>query len=76
MPEAKKNKDRYAFKMKKGLDEGIVREISAQKGEPQWVLDIRLNALKVYEKLSLPTWGPDLSELDMGRCATRDKGHF
>ena len=70
MPEAQKNKDRYAFKMKKGLDEDIVREISAQKGEPQWVLDIRLNALKVYEKLSLPTWGPDLSELDMDNIST------
>lgn len=65
-----KNSDKYAFKMQKGLNEDIVREISKQKGEPSWMLDIRLKALDAYFKLSLPTWGPDLSELNMDEIAT------
>ncbi len=65
-----KNADNFDFKMKKGLSEDIVREISKKKGEPKWVLDIRLKALQVYDKLALPTWGPDLSELNMDEIST------
>jgi Fe-S cluster assembly protein SufB len=65
-----KNADNFDFKSKKGLSEDIVKEISQKKNEPQWVLDIRLKALKVYEKLDLPTWGPNLSELNMDEIAT------
>ena len=54
-----KNKDDYDFKMKKGLNKEIVEEISRQKNEPDWMLEIRLKALETYEKLELPTWGPD-----------------
>ena len=65
-----RNADNYAFKMEKGLSEDIVRDISKQKNEPKWVLDIRLKALETYNKLSLPTWGPDLSELNMDEIST------
>ncbi len=65
-----KNKDEYAFKIEKGLNEDIVKEISKQKNEPSWMLEIRLKALQIYNKLSLPVWGPDLSELDMNNIAT------
>ncbi len=65
-----KNPDDYDFKAKKGLSREIVEEISKQKNEPKWVLDIRLKALETYDKLSLPTWGPDLSELDMDNIST------
>lgn len=65
-----KNADNYEFKIKKGLNREIVEEISRQKNEPQWVLDIRLKALEAYNKLSMPTWGPDLSELNMDEIAT------
>lgn len=65
-----KNADNYDFKMEKGLSEKIVRDISKQKKEPKWVLDIRLKALEVYNKLDLPTWGPDLSELKMDEIST------
>lgn len=47
-----------------GLSADVVREISAQKNEPDWMLDIRLNALEYFLKASMPAWGPDLSELD------------
>ena len=65
-----KNKDDYEFKIKKGLSREIVEEISKRKNEPDWMLEIRLKALEMYEKLELPTWGPDLSELKMDEIAT------
>lgn len=60
-----KKEDNYEYKMNKGLNEEVVREISKLKNEEEWMLDIRLKALKVYNELSLPSWGPDLSELNM-----------
>lgn len=65
-----KNPDKYEYKMAKGLSRDIVEEISKKKNEPKWMLDIRLKALDEYEKLSLPTWGPDLSELNMDEIST------
>ena len=65
-----KNKDDYEFKMKKGLNREIVEEISAKKNDPDWMREIRLKALETYEKLELPTWGPDLFELKMDEIAT------
>ena len=65
-----KNPDDYSFKMASGLSREIVEDISKRKNEPQWMLDIRLKALDAYNKLSLPTWGPDLSELDMNNIST------
>jgi Fe-S cluster assembly protein SufB len=47
-----------------GLNESIVREISARKNEPSWMLERRLEGLKHFQKMSLPSWGPDLSALD------------
>src|SRR5580698_1045564 len=40
--------DQYVFKSRKGLDEAIVRQISAMKNEPAWMLDFRLEALKIF----------------------------
>ena len=65
-----KNKDEYDFKIQKGLTKEIIEEISKQKNEPDWMLSIRLKALETYNKLELPTWGPDLSELNMDEIAT------
>lgn len=65
-----KNKDEYEFKIQKGLNKEIVEEISKMKNEPNWMLEIRLKALETYNKLELPTWGPDLSELNMRNIAT------
>ena len=64
-----KNKDEYSFKTI-GLTEDVIREISEKKAEPKWMLDLRLQALKKFDELKMPTWGPDLSELDMSKIAT------
>ena len=53
------------FKTRVGLDEDVVREISAHKGEPQWMLDFRLKALKTFlNEAAARRWGGDLSQID------------
>lgn len=52
------------YRAKNGLSEAVVREISAIKHEPQWMLDIRLRSLALFNKKPLPTWGADLSRID------------
>ncbi len=64
--------DQPVFKAVPGLSEDIVRQISAHKEEPQWMLDFRLKALRVYEAKPMPTWGGDLSTLE----ATLDDIYF
>ncbi|WDT65372.1 Fe-S cluster assembly protein SufB [Companilactobacillus crustorum] len=49
----------------RGLTEETVRQISAEKNEPQWMLDYRLKSYKLYKKLPMPNFGPDLSKLDL-----------
>ena len=46
---------------KRGLNEDVVRDISAKKSEPQWMLDLRLKGLALFEKKPMPNWGSDLS---------------
>ena len=41
----------------KGLNEDIIRLISAKKGEPQWLLDFRLDAFRRWQKMTPPCWG-------------------
>ena len=65
-----KNEDNYDFKIQKGITRDIIEEISKQKNEPEWMKEIRLKALETYNNLQLPTWGPDISELNMEEIAT------
>jgi Fe-S cluster assembly protein SufB len=57
--------DTYVFKSRRGLDKELVEKISDMKGEPQWMLDFRLKALDHFQKRPIPTWGGDLSKLDL-----------
>lgn len=56
--------EHYSYRSEKGISEAIIRDISKMKKEPKWMLDIRLKALEEFEKMPLPSWGPDLSSLD------------
>jgi Fe-S cluster assembly protein SufB len=55
----------FVFKSRKGLDEEVVRQISAMKGEPEWMLAFRLRALKHFQSRPIPSWGADLDDLDL-----------
>ena len=59
-----------SIKKEIGISEEVVKRISKEKGEPKWMLDIRLKALKLYNELDNPTWGPNLDELDLSKIAT------
>ncbi len=48
----------------RGLSEAVVRNISALKSEPEWMLDLRLKGLKLFGRKPMPTWGSDLSGID------------
>lgn len=57
--------ENYVFKSRKGLDREVVQQISYMKGEPQWMLDFRLKALEHFMQRPIPTWGGDLSKLNL-----------
>lgn len=59
-----KDDDVSVFKTKKGLSEDVIKEISRQKNEPEWMLEYRLKAYHKFLELSNPEYGPDLSEID------------
>ena len=48
----------------KGLNEEVVRKISAYKNEPEWMTEFRVRAFHTFEKMEMQTWGPDLSDID------------
>ncbi len=56
--------EQSVFRARKGLDREIVEQISAMKGEPDWMLDIRLRALELFLQKPMPKWGGSLDSLD------------
>lgn len=48
----------------KGISEQVVRDMSAAKGEPEWMLEFRLKSLETFNKMPMQEWGPDLSGID------------
>ena len=56
--------ENYAFKSRKGLDHDIVEQISVMKGEPEWMRQLRHEALDIFLSKPIPTWGADLSAID------------
>ena len=59
-----KDEDVSTFKTAKGLNEEIVTQISKMKGEPDWMLEFRLKALRAFKAMPLPNYGPNLKDLD------------
>ncbi len=69
---SRKNYDNYnpenlAFKSKPGITEELVRKISKDKNEPEWMLEKRLLGLKIFNEKQTPKWGPSLEELDLSK---------
>ncbi|MBO6047093.1 MAG: Fe-S cluster assembly protein SufB [Erysipelotrichaceae bacterium] len=58
------DEDVSVFTTGKGLNEAVVREISRVKGEPEWMLNYRLESLRKFNEMPMPTWGVDLSQMD------------
>lgn len=59
-----KDKDVSILNTGVGLSEDIVRQISALKNEPEWMLEFRLKAYRTFINAAFPSFGPDLTNLD------------
>jgi Fe-S cluster assembly protein SufB len=59
------SEENYIFKSERGLSRAVVENISRMKDEPQWMLDFRLKAYEHFRSRPMPTWGADLSGLDL-----------
>jgi Fe-S cluster assembly protein SufB len=57
--------DVSVFRTRRGLDRGVVEEISHMKEEPEWMLEFRLKALDHFLARPMPTWGGDLTGLHL-----------
>jgi len=57
--------DVSVFKTRKGLNREVVEQISAMKGEPEWMLEYRLKAFEHFLERPMPTWGGDIGSLDL-----------
>jgi len=64
------NPEDLKFRAEIGLSEQVVRQISKDKNEPEWMLNKRLKGLEIFNKKPMPVWGPDLSDLNF------DEIHF
>jgi Fe-S cluster assembly protein SufB len=49
---------------RRGLSEAVVRNISALKNEPEWMLELRLKGLRLFDRKPMPNWGADLTGID------------
>src|SRR5574344_924816 len=58
------------IRLESGLTEDIVKKISEEKQDPEWMRDFRLKCLDIYNTLREPEWGPSIEGLDMKNIAT------
>ncbi|WP_067971366.1 Fe-S cluster assembly protein SufB [Nocardiopsis trehalosi] len=56
--------DEAGASARRGINEEVVRDISAKKSEPEWMTALRLKSLKLFGKKPMPAWGADLSGID------------
>ena len=64
------NEEKLVFKSGLGVSKALVRQISADKEEPEWMLKKRLEAHELFENMDMPNFGPNLSDLNF------DEIHF
>ena len=65
LDDADEGTNEYTHKL--GINEEVVRLISKSKNEPEWMLNIRLKALKLFLETPTPQWGPTLKNLDFNK---------
>ena len=64
-PSAIEEDDQGQLVARKGISREVVEEMSRIKGEPEWMRAKRLKSLEIFERKPIPTWGVDLSGLDL-----------
>ncbi len=58
------------YRVKEGLDPAIVEQISKEKNDTEWMHDLRMHALEVYNRKEIPQWGPPIDGLNMDEIVT------
>ena len=64
---------------RKGLSREVIEELSKIKGEPGWMRDKRLKSFEIFERKPIPTWGVDLSDLNLDELvlySPPEAGHY
>lgn len=59
-----KTTSKAVYKSPKGLSEQVVRDLSKRKNEPDWMLEYRLKALRIFHEKPMPSWGAELGGID------------
>ena len=62
--------EKDVFKVEEGLTPDIVRQISKDRNDPDWMLDFRLKSLETYNQMAVPEWGPSIEGLNMDNIVT------
>ena len=65
-----KDDEKDAYRIEEGLTPEIVEKLSKEKNDPEWMREFRLNALKIYNELKVPEWGPSIDGLNMDEIVT------
>ena len=65
-----RNVDEDVYKVAEGLTPEIVRQISKEKNDPEWMLELRLKALDIYNNMEMKEWGPPIDGLHMENIVT------
>ena len=58
------------YKVKEGLDPEIVKQISKEKNDPEWMAEFRLKSLDIFNQIRVPEWGPSIDGLHMDNIVT------
>ena len=69
MYDFKKDEKDY-YKVDEGLTPEIVEQISDEKNDPEWMKELRLKSLEIYNEMKVPEWGPSIEGLDMDHIVT------
>ena len=65
-----RNVDEDVYKVAEGLTPEIVKQISKEKNDPEWMTELRLKALEIYNNMEMKPWGPPIDGLHMDNIVT------
>lgn len=62
--------DKDFYKVESGLTPEIVEQISEEKNDPDWMRELRLKSLEIFNEKGMGQWGPPIDGLDMNNIVT------
>ena len=65
-----RNEEKDVYRVNEGLTPDIVRQISKEKNDPDWMAEFRQKSLQIYNEMRMPNWGPSIEGLDMNHIVT------